>query len=128
MHVSLFISTIGLYSADRESLWKLFLTILLLIIMSKEINHSFGGLRVRDNNQINNNLFCGLCKLLLLNPMQLLCCGTRLCRWCSKKGVPERWLFLHSIKLLQFLTFMFIYSEPFICSFCGTRQSKKQVT
>jgi hypothetical protein len=74
--------------------------------MSNEINSSFGGLKIRNLNEININLFCELCKLLQLHPMQLLCCGTRLCRWCSKKGVPD--------------------SEPFVCPFCQTKQLKKQ--
>ncbi len=58
--------------------------------MSKEQNDSFGGLKIGNLNDIDLNLFCELCKLLLLHPVQLLCCGTRLCRWCSKKGLPDR--------------------------------------
>ena len=58
--------------------------------MSEEINKLFGGIKVRNYKEINNTLFCELCKLLLLYPIQLSCCGTRLCRWCSKKGLPNR--------------------------------------
>ncbi len=57
---------------------------------SKEAKHSFGGLQIRNKDEISITLFCELCKLLLLNPTQLLCCGTRLCHWCSKQGVPDR--------------------------------------
>ncbi|CAM4761842.1 unnamed protein product [Rotaria magnacalcarata] len=65
-----------------------------------------GGLRIRNQKTIDINLLCELCNLLLLDPIQLLCCGTRLCRWCSIRGVPE--------------------NEPFTCSFCNTTQAKKQ--
>jgi hypothetical protein len=57
---------------------------------SKEIKHLFGGIQVRNINEINIGLICELCKLVQLHPVQLLCCGTRLCRWCSEKGVPNR--------------------------------------
>ncbi|CAM4856941.1 unnamed protein product [Rotaria socialis] len=66
-----------------------------------------GGLRIRNPKTIDINLLCELCKLLLLDPIQLLCCGSRLCRWCSIKGVPE--------------------NEPFTCLFCNATQAKKQV-
>ncbi len=62
----------------------------LLIAMSKETKDLFGGLKIRNNNEINITLFCELCRLLQLHPIQLLCCGTRLCRWCSKKGLSDR--------------------------------------
>ncbi|CAF1427103.1 unnamed protein product, partial [Rotaria sordida] len=73
---------------------------------SKEPHDSFGGLKIGNKDTINISLFCELCKLLLLDPIQLLCCGTRLCRWCSKKGLLD--------------------SKPFICSFCHTKQEQKQ--
>jgi hypothetical protein len=95
--------------------------------MSKETNKLFGGIKVRNDNEISRNLFCELCKLLLLNPTQLLCCGTRLCRWCSKKGLSNRWLFLIGFRYCQFLKVMFVYSKPFICPFCHTEQPKRQV-
>ncbi|CAF4908128.1 unnamed protein product [Rotaria socialis] len=66
-----------------------------------------GGLRIRNPKTIDITLFCELCKLLLLDPIQLSCCGSRLCRWCSIKGVPE--------------------NEPFTCLFCyNTTETKKQ--
>ncbi len=55
-----------------------------------ETEYSFGGLKIRNDNLINKYFFCELCKLLQLHPMQLLCCGTRLCRWCSKRGLLDR--------------------------------------
>ncbi|CAF2384047.1 unnamed protein product [Rotaria sp. Silwood2] len=72
----------------------------------KETHDSFGGLKISNKDTINLSLFCELCKLLLLEPIQLLCCGTRLCRWCSNKGLPD--------------------SEPFTCLFCNIKQAKKQ--
>jgi len=56
----------------------------------KETKHLFGGLQIRNKDEILINLFCELCKSLLLNPTQLLCCDKRLCRWCSKQGLPNR--------------------------------------
>ncbi len=57
--------------------------------MSKETKDLFGGLKIRNNNNINTTLFCELCQLLLLNPVQLLCCGLRSCRWCSEKALSN---------------------------------------
>ena len=51
---------------------------------------SFGGLKVRNDSGISHALFCELCHFLLLIPVQLLCCGTRLCLWCAQQGLSDR--------------------------------------
>ncbi len=56
---------------------------------SVETRYQFGGLQIRNKDEISITLFCEICKLLLLNPTQLLCCGARLCQWCSKKGLTN---------------------------------------
>ena len=51
---------------------------------------SFGGLRINNINAVNRKFFCELCTLLLLNPYQLMCCGTLLCRWCFLNGLSNK--------------------------------------
>ncbi|UJR19655.1 hypothetical protein I4U23_022790 [Adineta vaga] len=74
-------------------------------IANKQIG-LFGGLQAKNLNDINPKFICSICKLLLLYPYQILCCGTVLCKWCMKKALSN--------------------SEPFLCQFCGTKQAKKQ--
>ena len=58
--------------------------------LSKPKKDSYTGLKVGNISEINITLFCELCGSLQLHPMQLLCCGTRLCRYCATVGVPDR--------------------------------------
>ncbi|CAF0733081.1 unnamed protein product [Adineta steineri] len=74
--------------------------------MSTQLTKSLRGLQVGNANDIDTTLFCAICNLLLHKPIQLLCCGTRLCRWCSKKNLSD--------------------SEPFVCPFCQTKLPQKQ--
>ncbi|CAF1030451.1 unnamed protein product [Adineta ricciae] len=69
-------------------------------------NVSLGGIEVRNYQQIESTQVCQICQLVLLHPCQLLCCGVRLCRWCSKKGLSN--------------------NQPFVCPFCHAQQMKKQ--
>ncbi|CAF1064956.1 unnamed protein product [Adineta steineri] len=74
--------------------------------MSTQQTKSLRGLQVGNTNDIDTTLFCAICNLLLHKPIQLLCCGTRLCRWCSKKNLSD--------------------SESFVCPFCQTKLPQKQ--
>ncbi len=56
-------------------------------------NELFGGLKARNLDEINTKFICELCKLIVLHPWQLLCCGTLLCKWCLKSGLPNRYLY-----------------------------------
>ena len=60
-------------------------------------NHpsSLGGLPVANQDQINKALLCDLCHFLLLNPIQLFCCGTRLCQWCAQSGLSNELVVSH---------------------------------
>jgi hypothetical protein len=69
----------------------------------KEIS---AGLKSGNLDEIDNKFICGSCKLILLDPYQLLCCGTLVCKWCFKKRLSN--------------------SEPFICPLCKTKQIKKE--
>ncbi|CAF0806723.1 unnamed protein product [Adineta ricciae] len=69
-------------------------------------NVSLGGIEVRNYQQIESTQMCQICQRVLLYPYQLLCCGIRLCRWCSKNGLSN--------------------NQPFVCPFCREEQQKKQ--